>query len=227
MIRSHVALVLAIAAVAGTARSQPSATEDLQSIAAAHKQLSRYDLEITVTYEGSAGPSIHANVKCLVAGSCLRSTGGLSILETPRRVVAVDSNTRTITKAERDPALPTARATEPPDKLLEAWLKTGATVTGGELTDAGRHWIFAPANPRQPRAELFTDPGTHLLRQIIYYAPAGEGKAARVNVAYDWHDSSKINISEFEEAHYFLTQEDGLVPTSRYAGYKIIRAAQH
>jgi hypothetical protein len=221
--------VLALVALTASPVVPGPMRDEFRRIAAAHQTLERYDVAIDVRYEGAHLPvPIHAEVKCLEKTNCIRAISNISILENPRWSIAINRTTHTLTVTRRGAGTPAPVSPNPDlDKILDAWLAKGARVSGGQLTPEGRHWVFQPADSSHLAAELYTDPGTHLIRRIIYQTHTRGSAAARVNIAYEWKDASHLHEEEFTESHYIVTQGDRIEPASSYAAYRIIRADRH
>lgn len=207
----------------------PQTREEFRLIAAAHSTLARYQLAVDVHYGNIGGVApFHAEVRCLEPNRCLRSIGGLNILQTPRWSIAIDNTKRIMTVARHGSDAPPGKALDlDPDNLLNAWLEKGAKVSGGEMTSAGRHWIFDPSKPNGPKAELYTDPESHLFRKFVYQVQDATAGTGRVEVSYTWGHPSGMTQTDFEEDRYILERGDTVIPANSYAGYKIIRADRH
>jgi len=221
--------VLALLALTASSDVPQSVRDELREIALVHQTLQRYDVAIDVRYEGTNAPvPIQAEVMCIEKSRCIRAIGNLRILQTPQWSVAIDRSTRTMTVAHQATnASPTADSDPDPDKVLSAWLAKDTKVSGGQLTPDGRHWVFQPADPSRPPAELYTDPRTHLIRRILYQSRGSGTAPARVSLTYSWKDPSRLNDEEFTESHYIVSHADRIEAASSYATYRILRADRH
>lgn len=203
-------------------------SEDFSLIAKAHRDLARYDVVIDIRYEAdkSIAP-ILAKVKCIDPNRCITAMGAITVLRTPSWLISVDQSRYTMTVAHRTANVADAPSYQDPGKLLSVWLKTGAKLLGGELTANGRHWTFVPASARQPQADLYSDPDTHLLRRLTYQTANRGAGVGRVDISYLWNDPSHLDPADFNETKYIVGQGDTVSPASAYANYSIIRADRH
>jgi hypothetical protein len=230
VIRKVTTIGLAVFSTIAAAQELPAQTrEEFRLIAAAHRNLTRYELAVDVRYDSAKNVApLHAEVKCVEPDRCLRSFGSLNILQTPRWLIAIDDGKGTITVARQSADVAAGKKLDlDPDKLLNAWLQKGARVSGGELSASGRHWVFEPAKSDGPKAELYTDPGSHLLRRFIYQVTDPNAGTNRVDISYSWSDTSGLTQRDFDEARYIVERGDTIIPADSYAGYKIIRADRH
>src|SRR5262249_18319772 len=144
-------------------------------------------------------------------------------LETPELSLLVDANDRTISVAVRDPAAgETAAAQVDPTARLNAWIKGGGSLSGGELTDDGRRWAFQPAKAGLPAAQMWGDPPPHRLRRLVY--EVGTGERTQVDIRYTWRDAARLDPAEFEVSRFIEGQDAAIAPAQAYATYRIIRA---
>jgi hypothetical protein len=227
---------LALAALAlalATAGAQAFATEpaavtavadEFRLIAAAHRDLRAYDLQIAVSVD-SAGASIplHAVVKCDGRKRCLRMFKSSTVLQTPEMSLMVDANERTITVTRHQ--LDAVQATPmDPTAALQAWVEAAGRVSGGELTPAGRHWIFESAKPSVRPGHMYVDTDSRLLRRFVYSTETPTGLLTTVDIHYTWGDPAQLNAADFETSRFVQEQQGGIVPSREYAQYEIIRA---
>jgi len=220
-------IVAALALPAAAAADEPlasSAANEFELIAAAHQALQAYDLRIEVAY-AAAGTvqALQARVACDARRRCLRVFQNATALETPELSLLVDANDRTISVAVRDPAAGrTATAQVDPTARLEAWIKGGGSLSGGELTDDGRRWAFQPAKAGLPAAQMWVDPSSHLLRRLLY--EAGTGARTQVDIRYTSRVAARLDPAEFEVSRFIEGQDAAIAPAQAYATYRIIRA---
>jgi hypothetical protein len=200
------------------------AAREFDLIAAAHHALRTYDLRIDVAYSvAGTSQAFPARVACDARRRCLRVFQNATALETPELSLLVDANDRTISVAVRDPAAgETAAAQVDPTARLDAWIKGGGSLSGGELTDDGRRWAFQPAKAGLPAAQMWVDPSSHLLRRLVYEVGTGERK--QVDIRYTWRDAARLDPAEFEVSRFIEGQDAAIAPAQAYATYRIIRA---
>jgi hypothetical protein len=217
-----VAFVLQAPASAADDTLAAAAGKEFEEIAAAHRALRAYDLGIDVTYSvAGAARMFQARVACDERRRCLRVFQNATTLETPEMSLLVDANDRTISVAVREPAAGGNAAQVDPTARLEAWIASGGGLSGGELTAGGRRWVFQPAKPALPTAQMYVDPSSHLFRRLVY---EGGGEKAQVDIRYTWRDASRLDPAEFEVSRYIEGQDASITPARAYATYRIIRA---
>ena len=218
------ALAFPAAAFAADEPLAPSAANEFELIAAAHHALRAYDLRIDVVYSvvGTAH-AFQARVACDARRRCLRVFQNATALETPELSLLVDANDRTISLAVRDSAAAeTAVAQVDPTARLDAWIKGGGSLSGGELTADGRRWAFQPAKAGLPMAQMWVDPSSYLLRRLVY--EVGTGERTQVDIRYTWRDAAGLDPAEFEVSRFIEGQDAAIAPARAYATYRIIRA---
>jgi hypothetical protein len=221
-------IVLTTAILTASSGVSTDMAEEFERIAKAHRDLARYDVIIRVRYEGEGAVApILAEVKCIDFARCIRSIGPITVLQTPVWSIAVDQSRKSMTIAHRNANLPATSSYQDPHTLLSAWLKTGAKVSGGEITADGQHWTFLPASARQMRADVYTDPRTHLIRRLTYQADAERANAGSVDVSYAWNDPSQLSPGDFDEAKYIMEQGDVVSPARGYDNYSLVRTDRH
>jgi hypothetical protein len=223
------AIVLVASVVSAEADDTSSEIlEDFRLVATAYHDLSRYDVVIDVRYgtDGSVGP-IHAEIKCVDVKRCARSVGAITVLQTPSWSIAIDEARHSMTVGRRGESEAVAPSYQDPNELVRAWLESGGKISGGELSPEGRHWSFIPANTRLLRADLYTDPNSHLLRRLVYEMKDATARSVRVEISYTWNDPSHLDPAEFDETRYIKEQGDTISPANGYANYSIIRADHH
>jgi hypothetical protein len=214
--------------------SGPAApVDEFQRIALAHSELRSYDLKIDVSVEisGSSVP-FRAAVRCDDKQRCLRLFQGSTTLETPQLSLLIDKTDRTITVRHRKPAdvtqtaLSQTAAAMDPAKAFETWRKNGGSVSGGDVTPNGQHWIVNTGKPELPRLEMYVDEKSHLLRRVLYDSKAANGIATRVDIKYSWGDPARINPTEFEPSQFVKEESGTISPVDAYADYRIINSDQ-
>lgn len=200
-----------------------AAAEEFELIAAAHAALRAYDLRIDVAY-ANAG-ALQARVACDPRKHCLRVLQNATTFETPTLSLMVDSSGRTIAVTARDPGMPAPRAAgTDASALLAAWSKSGGSLTGGELTPDGRRWLFRSTKAAVPAAQMYVDPGTHLLRRVVFESATADRARTQVDIRYTWRDAAQLDPAEFEVSRFIEGEGASIAPARDYAGYRIIRA---
>jgi hypothetical protein len=207
--------------------------DEFQRIALAHRELRSYDLKIDVKVEinGSSVP-FHASVRCDDRQRCLRMFQGSTTFEAPQLSLLIDKTDRTITVRHRKPADVTHTALSPttavmdPSKAFETWSKNGGSVSGGDVTPNGEHWIVNTGKPELSRLEMYVDEKSHLLRRVLYDSRTANGMATRVDILYSWGDPTRINPTEFEPSQFIKEESGAISPADGYADYRIINSDQ-
>jgi hypothetical protein len=214
------------AAMSAGSDALASAREEFAVIAAAHRGLTAYDLQVDIRYtNGSSTQAMHASVACDGAERCLRVFQGSTTLETPGRSLLINSSDRTITVAVHEPAsATTSPAKIDPEQTLTSWLDSGGKLSGGEITPEGRHWIFHPSKPEIPEAQMYVNEQTHLLHRLIYESAPAKGIRSQVDIHYTWNDASRLDPGEFDPSRYIQERGALITPAENYAEYRIIRA---
>ena len=220
-------IITALALPAAAAAAEPlasAAAKEFELIAAAHHALRAYELRIDVAYAvAGTSQAFQASVACDARRRCLRVFQNTTTLDTPELSLPVDANVRTISVAVRDAAAGgTAAAQVDPTARLDAWIKGGGSLSGGELTDDGRRWAFQPAKAGLPAAQMWVDPSSHLLRRLLY--EVGTGARTQVDIHYTWRDAPGLDPAEFEVSRFIEGQDAAIAPAQAYATYRIIRA---
>lgn len=204
--------------------TKPAPLDEFRRVSVALGELSRYVVDIEIRYGDWHGQQMRGRVSCDGQGRCLRALGILRVLETPRWLIAVDDSHRTISIMSRAQTAPLAVPPISPDEALATWLSSGGEVSGGGLTSFGRHWIFAPANPTMPRAEIYTDPDTHLLNRLVYESTEPGG---RVEIQYKWRDATQVNPAELAETQFIVERGEQITAADTYANYTLVRKDLH
>lgn len=221
--------ILLMTIVGGQAlAAEPVAATDtameFRSIAAAHRDLRAYDLQIRVSVD-SVGSSIplHAAVKCDERQRCLRMFNSTTVLQTPEMSLMVDASERTImvTRHGGDAVQATPMDTA---AALQAWLDAGGRLSGGELTPEGRHWLFESAKAGVRAGHMYVDNHSRLLRRLVYSAQTPTGVSTTVDIHYTWGYPTQLNLADFETSRFVHEESGAIVPANQYAHYKIILA---
>jgi hypothetical protein len=201
----------------------PGWVEDFRRIAQAHRDLRAFDLEIeAVVATGESRVPIRANVKCDERHRCLRQFLSSTTLETPQVSVMVNNVTRTIAVARREQAEPPPLGAVDPTKNLEQLVEQGGSVSGGEETPGGRHWVIATGQATLPSLEMYVDADTHLVRRLTYQTTTPEGAETHVEVSYTWRDPSRLDPSAFDVEQFVREQSGTFTPAKDYANYSIV-----
>ena len=217
---------LALAAATQAFGAEPdaavAAADEFRQIAAAHRNLRAYDLQITASID-TAGSSVplHATVKCDARARCLRKFRTSTVLLTPEMSLMIEDNERTITvtryKIEAPLAMDSVAA-------LQVWLDAGGRITGGEITEGGRHWILQSAMAGLQAGHMYVDVDSRLLRRLVYSTHTQTGSRATVDIHYTWRDPAQLSLTDFE-THRIVEERHGtLVPAPDYAHYRLINA---
>lgn len=222
--------IVALAALV-TADAQPAASEAIQAaaeefqlIAAAHRDLRAYDLRIDIAVSSTdSSVPLHAVVKCDGRQRCLRLFRNSTTLETPGLSLMVDSNERiiTVTRHKLDAA---GAPSVDPASALQTWIEKGGRLSGGELTETGRHWAFDSSKPGLPTGEMYVDPRSRLLRRLVYRTETAAGARTTIDIRYDWEDATQLDPAEFETSRFVQERGGAIVPVQEYAQYRIINS---
>lgn len=217
-------MVVSAQALATGPVAATDSAEEFRSIAAAHRDLRAYDLQIAVSVD-SAGSSIplYAAVKCDGRRRCLRIFKSSTVLQTPEMSLMVDANDRTIMVTRHELATSPAAPMDP-IAALQAWLEAGGRVSSGELTPTGRHWIFESGKPGVQPGHMYVDADSRLLRRLFYSTVTPTGISTTVDIRYTWGDPTRLNRADFETSRFIREERGAIVPASEYAHYRVILA---
>lgn len=223
--RAAVIVVIALVATThgATEVATPVAVEEVRRIAAAHQNLKAFDLRIDV-WLGSSGATepLTATVKCDGEGRCLRIFQQWTMLETPPVSLVVDAREQVIT-VMRGKVAPVNWPALDPDQMLQAWLKRGGQVSGGDPTPDGRRWAFDRPDATGPPAAIYVDERTHLVRRLVYGDTQPGGAPTLVDIRYTWGDASAIAPAAFDVGRFLVDQGGNLTTAGGYAGYRIVQ----
>lgn len=201
----------------------PAWVEEFRRVAAAHRDLRAYDLDIEAVIEtGASRIPIRANVKCDERQRCLRQFLSSTTLETPELSLMVNIVTRTITVARRERAEPRPLDAIDPTRNLERLLHRGGSVSGGADTREGRRWLIATGQAALPSVEMYVDSDTHLVKRVTYETTTQEGAQTRVDVTYTWRNPLQLAPSAFEVEQFVQEQSGIFTPSRAYANYSIV-----
>jgi hypothetical protein len=226
----RVLVLVLVAAISGPSEGSDektaaaAAAEEFRRIAAAHRDLHSYDLQIEALVESSGSSlPLRATVKCDEQRRCLRVFQKSTTLETPRLSLMLDATSQTITVTRHKVLnVPEPQASMDPSKALETWLENGGKLSGGESTPMGRHWTLETGKPTSPRAQMYVDPDSRLLRRFVYQNERSDGIRTTVDIRYTWGDAARLDPREFETSQFIEEQGRTIRPAEAYARYRII-----